>query len=80
MAGFYQEARSEGQPTSDFLFELDGARVEDAEIYSSKRHVAYLEVMPELGAPLLGNLGNTAATGVELVDLVPEHTTWCRAR
>ncbi len=39
--------------TPDFLFELDGATVEDAEIYSSKRHVAYLVVTPELSAPLL---------------------------
>ncbi len=39
--------------TSDLLFELNGAILEDAEIYSSKRHVAYLVIMPELEAPLL---------------------------
>ncbi len=39
--------------TSGFLFELNGAILEDAEIYSSKRHVAYLVITPELDAPLL---------------------------
>ena len=39
--------------TGDFLFELDGADLTDAEIYVSKRHVAYLVVTPGLPAPLL---------------------------
>ncbi len=39
--------------TPDFLFELDGSVLERAEIYSSKRHVAYLVVTPELDAPML---------------------------
>ncbi|MCP3962976.1 MAG: hypothetical protein GY719_34485 [bacterium] len=39
--------------TADYLFELEDAVLESAEIYSSKRHVAYLVVTPRLASPLL---------------------------
>ncbi len=48
-----RDAIEELEPTGDFLFELDGHDLADAEIYVSERHVAYLVVTPGLPAPLL---------------------------
>ncbi len=48
-----QDAIEDLELTGDFLCELDGADLTDAEIYVSQRHVAYLVVAPSLPAPLL---------------------------
>ena len=41
------------QPTGDFLFELAGKDLENAEIYASERAAAYLVIAPELASPVL---------------------------
>ena len=41
------------QPTGDFLFELGGKELENAEIYQSERAAAYLVIAPELASPVL---------------------------
>ena len=41
------------QPTGDFLFELGGKELKNAEIYQSERAAAYLVIAPELASPVL---------------------------
>ncbi len=43
------------KPNGDFLFELDGQDLKNAEIYSSERAASYLVIAPELASPLLIN-------------------------
>lgn len=43
------------QRNGEFLFELDGADLKNAEIYLSQRAASYLVIAPELASPLLIN-------------------------
>ena len=43
------------EPIGDFFFELDGAKLDNAEIYVSRKAAAYLVIAPELASPILIN-------------------------
>ncbi len=61
--------------SADFLFELEDEVVTDAEIYASKRQVAYLVVTPRLESPLLiSPRGNSVQTIQTEKLTVNEHT------
>lgn len=55
------------KPSGDFLFELGGKEVRDAEIYLSERAGAYLILGPSLSSPLLVN---TRTQRIESVSLL----------
>lgn len=44
---------SDFQPNGDFLFDLDGKTLDNAEIYLSDKAAAYLIIAPELASPVL---------------------------
>ncbi|MEM7352456.1 MAG: thioredoxin family protein [Acidobacteriota bacterium] len=44
---------SDFKPTGDFLFDLGGKTLDNAEIYLSDRAAAYLVIAPELASPIL---------------------------
>jgi len=57
------------QPTGDFIFELGGEEVENAEIFHSERAVAYLIIAPALRSPLLVSPRTGAVESVQLMKI-----------
>lgn len=55
------------QPSGDFIFELDGTLLKNAEIYHSERAVAYLILAPELASPVLINPRTRSVERVHLM-------------
>ncbi len=54
-------------PNGDFVFELGGQDVKNAEVYFSERGVAYLILAPELSSPILINPRNRSVESVHLM-------------
>lgn len=54
-------------PVGEFVFELGGKDLENAEIYASDRAAAYLVMAPELSSPVLVNPRTQSAEAVHLM-------------
>lgn len=55
------------EPNGDFVFELGGQDLKNAEIYFSERGVAYLILAPELSSPILINPRTRSVESVHLM-------------
>lgn len=58
------------KPNGEFLFELDGKKLENAEIYLSERAASYLVIAPELASPLLISPRTTSVESVSFMKVL----------